>query len=100
LPALSFACGELVEPSKGTRAEKLGPSGFVRGFLIAFKHLKSFEQKLAKIAKAGAANTPLPHDNYWNSTPSYLRRRQNHFFLRGLRVLLFKIFSSPCRTKE
>jgi hypothetical protein len=69
---------------------------------------RNFEQKLAKIAKpirqaqgrAGAANTPLPHDNYWNSTPSYLRRRQNHFFLRGLRVLLFKIFSSPCRTKE
>jgi hypothetical protein len=60
---------------------------------------RNFEQKLAKIAKAGAANTPLPHDNYWNSTPSYLRRRQNHFFLRGLRVLLFKIFSSPCRTK-
>jgi hypothetical protein len=65
---------------------------------------RNFEQKLAKIAKpirqaqgrAGAANTPLPHDNYWNSTPSYLRRRQNHFFLRGLRVLLFKIFSSPC----
>jgi hypothetical protein len=69
---------------------------------------RNFEQKLAKIAKpirqaqgrAGAANTPLPHDNYWNSTPSYLRRRQNHFFLRGLRVLLFKFFSSPCRTKE
>jgi hypothetical protein len=25
---------------------------------------RNFEQKLAKIAKAGAANTPLPHDNY------------------------------------
>ena len=29
-----------------------GPSGFVRGFLIAFKHLKSFEQKHAEPAKA------------------------------------------------
>jgi hypothetical protein len=29
-----------------------GPSGFVRGFLIAFKHSKSFEQKHAKPAKA------------------------------------------------
>jgi hypothetical protein len=25
---------------------------------------KSFEQKLAKIAKAGAAKAPLPHDKY------------------------------------
>jgi hypothetical protein len=33
-------------------AVKNGPSDFVRGFLIAFKHPKSFEQKHAEPAKA------------------------------------------------
>ena len=50
-----------------------------------------------KIANAAAANTPHLHDYFGKLNPLDSRRKRNYHHLRGLGVLLFKLFLAPNR---
>jgi hypothetical protein len=49
---------------------------------------RNFEQKVAKIAKAGAANTPFPHDNYGIQLHSICAAGKTISRLAGSRLLI------------